>query len=100
LIEDHHDKLIEALHSLTDIAEVHVAKMKEMDERTRIELLSRATVCDFPTTITIPLLICATRSLQILISVHNDKLLQTLWMPATPISSLIEIFDEGGFARK
>ena len=44
LIEDHHDKLIEALHSLTDIAEVHVAKMKEMDERTRIELLSRATV--------------------------------------------------------
>lgn len=44
LAKDDHETLIEALHTLTDVAEVHVSQLKQMDPKTRLELLSRASV--------------------------------------------------------
>ncbi|KAH8086295.1 hypothetical protein HD553DRAFT_341131 [Filobasidium floriforme] len=77
LAKGDHETLIEALHTLTDVAEVHVSQLKQMDPKTRLELLSRASI---------------------ILSVHDEKLIQAMWMPATTFSSVIEILDEGGFA--
>jgi hypothetical protein len=54
LVKDDHESLIEALHTLTDIAEVHVTQLKQMDSKTRLELLSRASVSVTPVPTLLP----------------------------------------------
>ncbi|WWD21732.1 hypothetical protein CI109_106219 [Kwoniella shandongensis] len=76
--EADHNSLVEALMSLTNIAEVHVAKLASMSKARQVELVGRA---------------------QVVISLHGDELFTALWMPATESSTVIEIFEDGGFER-
>ncbi|KAL1407021.1 hypothetical protein Q8F55_006434 [Vanrija albida] len=69
-------KLVEALKGLTDIAEVHVTKLKAMTRSQKVALMSRATI---------------------LISVHGEELLQSVWMQPGEGATVIEIFEDGGF---
>ncbi|KAK8847645.1 hypothetical protein IAR55_005504 [Kwoniella newhampshirensis] len=73
-----HDSLVQALMTLTTVAEVHVAKAASMSKARQVELMGRA---------------------QIVVSLHGDELFTTLWMPATEGSTVIEIFEDGGYER-
>ncbi|WOO84753.1 uncharacterized protein LOC62_06G008266 [Vanrija pseudolonga] len=71
-----HKALVEALKGLTDIAEVHVTKIKAMTRSQKVALMSRTTI---------------------LISVHGEELLQSVWMPPGDGATVIEIFEDAGF---
>ncbi|WVQ98316.1 hypothetical protein IAU59_005439 [Kwoniella sp. CBS 9459] len=73
-----HEKLVESLKGLTDIAEVHVARVSAMSKARQVDLMGRA---------------------QIVISLHGDDLFHTLWMPPKEGSTVIELFEKGGFVR-
>ncbi|WVR04845.1 hypothetical protein IAU60_001857 [Kwoniella sp. DSM 27419] len=72
-----HDALVGALKGLTEIAEVHVAKVSAMSKARQVDLMSRA---------------------QIVISLHGDELFNLLWMP-TEGSTVIGLFEKSGFIR-
>lgn len=74
-----HKAFVEALKSLTDIAEVHVTKIKAMTRLQKVALMSRTTI---------------------LISVHGEELLQSVWMPPGDGATVIEIFEDAGFSRE
>ncbi|WVF69529.1 hypothetical protein IAT40_004307 [Kwoniella sp. CBS 6097] len=73
-----HEKLVESLKGLTDIAEVHVARVSAMSKARQVDLMGRA---------------------QVVISLHGDDLFHTLWMPPKEGSTVIELFEKGGFIR-
>nr|XP_018265205.1 uncharacterized protein I303_01565 [Kwoniella dejecticola CBS 10117]OBR87363.1 hypothetical protein I303_01565 [Kwoniella dejecticola CBS 10117] len=73
-----HNALVEGLMSLTNIAEVHVARIAAMSKARQVELMGRA---------------------QVIISIHGDELFTSLWMPQRENSLVIELFEEGGFVR-
>ncbi|OCF33791.1 hypothetical protein I316_04503 [Kwoniella heveanensis BCC8398] len=73
-----HEKLVESLKGLTDIAEVHVARISAMSKARQVDLMGRA---------------------QVVISLHGDDLFHTLWMPPKEGSTVIELFEKGGFVR-
>ncbi|OCF53988.1 hypothetical protein L486_08522 [Kwoniella mangroviensis CBS 10435] len=73
-----HDALVEGLMSLTNIAEVHVARLSAMSKARQVDLVGRA---------------------QVLVSLHGDELFNTLWMPPREDSLVIELFEDGGFIR-
>lgn len=77
LLKEDHTRLLAALKSLTDVAEVHVAKPKQMTVKEKIELIGKSSI---------------------LLSVHNEDLLQQVWMKASDVSTVIEIFDVGGYS--
>ncbi|WVQ79833.1 hypothetical protein IAT38_001933 [Cryptococcus sp. DSM 104549] len=77
--DEDHQALVQGLMSLTPLAEVHVAKMGAMTKARQVDLISRA---------------------KIVIGLHGDELISGLWMPSRPGSTLIEIFEEGGFERE
>lgn len=77
LLKEDHEELLKALKTLTDVAEVHVAKPKQMTAKEKIELISKTSV---------------------LLTVHNDDLLQQMWMKASDVSTVMEIFDVGGYS--
>ncbi|ADV24407.1 hypothetical protein I305_05101 [Cryptococcus gattii E566] len=76
--EDHMG-LINALKSLTPLAEIHVVTLSGMSKSRQMELFSRA---------------------WIIIGVHMEGLTQAMWMPVIPgRSTVIELFEQGGFQR-
>ncbi|RSH92425.1 hypothetical protein EHS25_008840 [Saitozyma podzolica] len=68
LVDADHDALVEALKGLTSKAEVHVSKLSAMTKAQQVELIGRA---------------------EIVVALHGDELMSTLWMPATPRSTLL-----------
>ncbi|ORY30222.1 hypothetical protein BCR39DRAFT_530035 [Naematelia encephala] len=78
VVPKNHDDLVEALKGLTGKAEIHVTRLGAMKKPQQIELMSRA---------------------EIIIGVHSDDLMLSLWMPATERSAVIQIYEEGGFQR-
>ncbi|WVW78167.1 hypothetical protein I302_100118 [Kwoniella bestiolae CBS 10118] len=73
-----HDALVEGLMSLTNVAEVHVARLSAMSKARQVDLMGRA---------------------QVVVSLHGDELFTTLWMPPREDSLVIELFEDGGFIR-
>ncbi|WWC86645.1 uncharacterized protein L201_001522 [Kwoniella dendrophila CBS 6074] len=73
-----HDAMVEGLMSLTNIAEVHVARISAMSKARQVEITSKA---------------------QVIVSLHGDELFTALWMPSIENSLVIELFEEGGFIR-
>lgn len=71
-----HEAIVEGLKKLTSKAEVHVAQMRAMTRPQKIAMLANA---------------------DIVISLTSEELYETAWMP--PASTVIEIFEEGGFHR-
>ncbi|WWC68179.1 uncharacterized protein I206_102102 [Kwoniella pini CBS 10737] len=78
LKQSDHNALVEGLMSLTNIAEVHVARIAAMSKARQVELMGRA---------------------QVIVSLHGDELFTSLWMPQRENSLVIELFEEGGFVR-
>ncbi|KAL7419057.1 hypothetical protein Q5752_005893 [Cryptotrichosporon argae] len=72
------DSLVDALKEFTDRAEVHVTNLASMERNQQVEITSRA---------------------HVLIGTHSDLLLNALWMQAAPGVTLVEIFQDGAFAR-
>lgn len=79
LLKTDHEALVKALKGLTDIAEIHIARPKQMSVKERTELLAKTTI---------------------LISVHNENLMYQMWMENSDTSTVMEIFDAGGYARE
>ncbi|ODO08574.1 hypothetical protein L198_00304 [Cryptococcus wingfieldii CBS 7118] len=78
LRSEDHAGMITALKSLTSIAEVHIVKVGGMPKIRQVELLSRALV---------------------VIGSHSDDLVHVIWMPPSKGSTIIELFETGGFQR-
>ncbi|RXK39184.1 hypothetical protein M231_03541 [Tremella mesenterica] len=78
LTDKSHEDLVEALKSLTDIAEVHVTRLEGMTKKQKVDLISRT---------------------EILLGLHSDDLRTAIWMKATDKSTVIEIFEPGSFIR-
>lgn len=70
---------IEALKSLTDVAEVHVTRLSAMTRAQQVELIGRT---------------------DIMIGLHTDDMFNVLWMPASKRSAVIELFEDNGFDRE
>lgn len=85
--------MIAALKSLTSKAEVHVAKLGAMKRDQLVGVMGQHSG---------PLLLHLLDQLfltarQIVIGLHSDELMSALWMPVTKGSTVIELFEEGGF---
>lgn len=77
LAPESHKALVAELKKLTPRAEVHVTQIKSMTKEQQVSLFSKT---------------------DIVVGLHGNELLEAAWM--SPESSVIEIFEEGGFNRK
>jgi len=101
-----HNGLIQALKSISGRAEVHQSVLMNMRKEEIVKLMSTATVSrpsepSFSNRVdkaqsSPPLLFV----LQIVISPHCAEFIHTMWMPTTPFSTVMEIFDSGSFVRE
>ncbi|KAL7412526.1 hypothetical protein BDY24DRAFT_391736 [Mrakia frigida] len=73
-----HTGLIKALKSISGRAEVHQSVLMNMRKEEIVKLMSTATI---------------------VISPHCAEFIHTMWMPTTPFSTVMEIFDSGSFVR-
>ena len=64
-----------------------------MTKAQQVDLMGRAEVS------LTTLVLYAVLMLQIVIGTHNDDMMNTLWMPVTSKSTVIELFEEGSFIR-
>lgn len=95
LLPKDYDALVDALKKLTLKAEVHVAKLSSMKKAQQIELMGRAEVSLACGVVEVELMLQ-----QIILGIHSDEIMHALWMQDTPRSTVIEIFEEGGYDRQ
>ncbi|KAJ9112437.1 hypothetical protein QFC20_002225 [Naganishia adeliensis] len=96
LIKSQHERLVQALKELVDIAEVHVTNIQKMNPTERVELFGRATVGISRLNSAAEILTRGNH--QVLLSVFHDDSINQIFMPPTNRTTVIEMYDPGSYA--
>lgn len=98
MIKSQHNRLLQALKGLVDIAEVHVTNIQKLNPTEKAELFGRATVG--VSYFNSPKEILNLGNLQVMLSVFHDDSINQIFMPPTNRTTVIEMYDPGSYARE